>query len=82
MMDVRWRIYGAAGKWEMAVEVAGVVMKMLPARKATIMYALAAVACRLKWVEEARRWLGEAMTLGGKEMKLRALDDPGLKWVG
>jgi hypothetical protein len=65
----------------MAVEVAGAVMKMLPARKAAIMYDLAVLACRLKRVEEARRWLGEAMTLGGKEMKLRALDDPGLKAV-
>ena len=58
MLDDRWRIYGAAGKWEMAVEVAGVVMKMLPARKATIMYDLAVVACRLRLVEEARPWLG------------------------
>ena len=27
----------------------------------------------------ARRWLGQALELGGKEMKLRAADDPGLQ---
>ena len=47
------------------------VMKMLPARKATIMYALAVVGCRLKWVEEARGWLGKAE--GGQVQKAEKL---------
>jgi hypothetical protein len=42
---------------------------------------MAVMACRLGRVEEARKWLGQALEIGGKAMKLRALDDPGLKGV-
>ena len=28
-----------------------------------------------------RQWLGQALEIGGKKMKLRALDDPGLREV-
>jgi hypothetical protein len=78
-LDARWRIYALAGKWETAVELAGVVMEMVPARRAETLYALAVAACRVKRMEDARRWLGEALDLGGKAMKLRALDEPDLQ---
>jgi tetratricopeptide (TPR) repeat protein len=42
-------------------------------------YDLACVCCGLKRLEEARTWLGKAIEAGGREMKLRALDDPDLK---
>jgi hypothetical protein len=35
----------------------------------------------LKRVDEARTWLGKAIKAGGKEVKLRALDDPDLEPV-
>lgn len=42
-------------------------------------YNLACMCCRLKRFEEAEFWLGEAVLLGGKAMKLKALDDPEIK---
>ena len=49
-----------------------------------IPYDLACVCCALKRLEEARIWLGKAIEAGGREMKLRALDDPDLTplWQG
>lgn len=79
--DVRWRIYAQGGHWDTAVELAGAVMKAAPKYRAEIMYALAVHACRLKRTEDARHWLGEALNLGGKKMKLRALDDRALESV-
>ena len=52
----------------MALEVARAVSVLLPASRHETLYAMAVLACRLGRVEEARKWLGEAMTLGGKEM--------------
>jgi tetratricopeptide (TPR) repeat protein len=48
-------------------------------RDEIIMYDLACVCCALKRVEEAREWLGKAIEAGGKEIKLRALDDSDLE---
>ena len=42
---------------------------------------MAVHACRLRRVEEARVWLGRALELGGKVMKLCALDDRELAGV-
>jgi hypothetical protein len=81
VLDVRWRIYAAAGKWATAVEPARVVMKLAPQRRVETRYALAVAACRLKRLDDARRWLGAALDVGGKTMKLRALDDPALAEV-
>ena len=44
-----------------------------------ILYNLACVCCALKRFDEARTWLGKAIDAGGKDVKLRALDDPDLE---
>jgi tetratricopeptide (TPR) repeat protein len=44
-----------------------------------ILYDLACVCCALKRIDEARTWLGKAIDVGGKDVKLRALDDPDLE---
>ena len=64
MLDVRWRIYGAAAKWEMAVEVARVVMKMLPAMEVfpedgMIDFHLAGFACQAGNLKTAKKCLEE-----------------------
>jgi tetratricopeptide (TPR) repeat protein len=46
-----------------------------------ILYDLACVCCSLKRFDEARTWLGKAIDAGGKEVKLKALDDPDLERV-
>ena len=38
-------------------------------------YNLACICCALDRVEEAREWLAKALEIGGKELKLRALED-------
>lgn len=38
-------------------------------------YCLACICCALGRVEEARQWLARALEIGGKELKLRALED-------
>ena len=35
VLDVRWRIYALAGKWDIAVELAGVLMNALPKYRVT-----------------------------------------------
>jgi hypothetical protein len=42
---------------------------------------LAAYACRLDRLKEARHWIGKAIELGGDTMKFRALVDPALAKV-
>ncbi len=81
VLAVRWRIYAAAGKWETAVELASVVMRMAPGLRTETCYALAVEACRLNRRDEGRRWLGEAMGFGGNAMKLWGLADPALEWI-
>lgn len=44
-------------------------------------YDLACICCALKRLDEARSWLSKAIELGGKDMKLRAVDDPDLELV-
>ena len=46
-----------------------------------ILYDLACVSCRLGKLEEAQGWLAKAIEIGGKETKLRALEDPDLEAV-
>jgi predicted Zn-dependent protease len=43
-----------------------------------IPYDLACVCCALKRPDEAKTWLAKAIDVGGKDVKLRALDDPDL----
>jgi Flp pilus assembly protein TadD len=44
-----------------------------------IPYDLACVCCALKRFDEVRTWLGKGIDVGGKDVKLRALDDPDLE---
>jgi tetratricopeptide (TPR) repeat protein len=44
-----------------------------------IRYDLACVCCALKRLDEARSWLTKAIEAGGKDVKLRALDDSDLE---
>ena len=81
VLEVRWRLYAAAGKLDEAVMIAAAAMKGLPERRAETLYELAVAACRLERVADARRWLGEALDLGGNAMKLRALEDRRLEAV-
>ncbi len=46
-----------------------------------IHYDLACVCCQLKRNEEARRWLQQAIDLGGNEIKLKALEDGDLETI-
>ena len=39
------------------------------------------ICCVQGQVEEARQWLGKALEIGGKELKLQALDDEELAAV-
>ena len=48
---------------------------------APFFYAMARYACALDRLDEAEKCLKRACELGGKEVKLRALDDPDLKRV-
>ena len=49
-----------------------------------ILYDLACVGCKLKRFDEALEWLAKAIEVGGKDVRLRALDDPDLEpiWKG
>lgn len=58
--------------------------RLLPARdmfpnEQMIPYNLACYSCQLGRLEEARKWLALAFEIGGKEIKLMALDDPDLE---
>jgi hypothetical protein len=44
-----------------------------------ILYLLTCVCCSMNRLEEAKEWLGKAIEAGGKEIKLKALDDPDLE---
>jgi hypothetical protein len=61
------------------VVIAVAAMRSLPERRAETLYALVVAAGRLERVEDARRWLGEALELGEKAMKQRALE---VLWLG
>jgi tetratricopeptide (TPR) repeat protein len=43
------------------------------------MYDLACVCCALGRIKEARTWLARSIDIGGKDVKVRALDDPDLE---
>lgn len=44
-------------------------------------YILSRICCRLGRIEEAREWLAKALELGGKDLKLQALEDEELTAV-
>ncbi len=79
VLDIRWRIYAKAGRWDIAEELVRVVLEAPPKQKADTLYSLAVYAWRAKRSTQARQWLQEALAIGGKELKLRALDDPELQ---
>ncbi len=63
-----------------AHEALSAAMSRFPADE-MVLYDLACVCCALNRLDEARSWLSKAIELGGKDMKLRALDDPDLEPV-
>jgi tetratricopeptide (TPR) repeat protein len=81
VLSVRWRVHALAGRWDTAVELAEVLMRAAPNRRAKTLYALAVHACRLNRVEEGRKWIDEALELGGMAMKEQAMDDPQLRRI-
>jgi hypothetical protein len=40
-----------------------------------VLLSIACICCALGQVDEAREWLAKALEIGGKELKLQALDD-------
>jgi lipopolysaccharide biosynthesis regulator YciM len=77
-LELRWQIYALAGNWDVAVELAEKLMEAKIPDCAERAFNLACQACRLKRVDDARRWVERACELGGKAMKRRAVDEPRL----
>lgn len=77
---LRVRIYCAAGKWEIALQIGEVIAKGYA--DAELYLALAISCASLKRVPEARKWLEGAVNLNQtQEFKLKALDDARLNEV-
>lgn len=81
VLSARWQVHALAGRWDIAVELAEVLMRAAPNRRAKTLYALAVHACRLNRIEEGRKWIDEALELGGMVMKEQAMDDPLLRRI-
>jgi predicted Zn-dependent protease len=112
VLELRCRIYAAAGKWQNCIVVADTLTDQLPNRPTgwlllaasehglgatadayetlcavseqfaelpDVTYALARYAAVLGEWQECEDWLSRALDVGGKEWKVKALDDPALK---
>src|SRR5689334_19116427 len=81
VLELRWQVYALAGKWDVAVELAGKLMEAKIPDCGERAFKLACYACGLDRIDDARKWVERACELGGKAMKRRVLDEPRLEKV-
>lgn len=81
VLELRWQVYALAGKWDVAVELAGKLMEAGIPDCAERAFKVACHACRLNHIEDARKWVEKACELGGKKMKQQVLNEPKLEQV-
>ena len=83
VLEVRFRIYGLAGRFEEAVIVLQSLLVLKPGGRIQGFYDLAVYACSHNRIDEACKFLGESLANAPEFLKRKALDDERLikAWV-